>query len=170
MQYTDQQKQELPKIYEKIKDIDIAMLTTVDRAKGTLHSRPMSTNKQVEPDGTIWFFTYCNSEKATEVEKHQNVNLSYSDPENQKYVSISGSAEITEDKAKMKELWSPILKAWFPEELETPNIALLKVSIAEAEYWDSTSNKMVQLFQIAKAIITGEEADYGKHEKIDLQN
>ncbi|RYD79232.1 MAG: general stress protein [Sphingobacteriales bacterium] len=168
MPFTDEQKQQLPTIYEKIKDVDIAMLTTIDRKRGTLHSRPMSTNKQVEPDGTIWFFTYNDSEKASEVEMHENVNLSYSLPSSQLYVSVSGTAEMVQDKAKMKEFWNPILKAWFPDGLETPNIALLKVTITEAEYWDSNSNKMVQLFQIVRAIVTGTEADYGKHEKIDL--
>jgi general stress protein 26 len=168
MTYTDQQKEQLQKIFEKIKDVDIAMLTTIDVAKGTLHSRPMSTNKQVDPDGTIWFFTYANSEKASEVEKHKNVNLSYSEPKKQLYVSVSGSGEIVEDKAKMKALWRPILKAWFPDELETPNIALLKVTITEAEYWDSNSNKMVQLFHIVRALVTGTEASYGDHKKIEL--
>lgn len=169
MTYTAQQKEQLQKVLEKVKDVDIAMLTTIDRAKGTLHSRPMSTNKQVDPDGTIWFFTYSTSEKASEVEKHKNVNLSYSEPGKQLYVSISGTGEIVEDKAKMKELWQPILKAWFPDELETPNIALLKVTISEAEYWDANSNKMVQLFHIVRALVTGTEASHGEHEKIDLQ-
>ncbi len=170
MQNTEDPKQAIEKIYEKIKDVDIAMLTTADKEKGTLHSRPMSTNKQVDPDGTIWFFTYDDSLKADEVAQDNNVNLSYAEPAKQLYVSVSGTARIVKDKAKMQELWNPVLKAWFPDELETPNIALLKVSPTEAEYWDANSNKMVQLFQMVRAIVTGTQADYGEHAKIEMKS
>lgn len=168
MRYSEEQLKALPKIYEKIKDIDYAMLTTMDSSTGMLHSRPMST-QETEPDGTLWFFTFANSEKAGELAKQPKVNLSYSNPSGNVFVSVSGDGEIIEDKEKMKELWKPALKIWFPYGLETRNIALLKVKIHEAEYWDSSENRMVALFKMVKSIFKGQSADAGEHEKVDLR-
>lgn len=168
MQYSEEQLKALPKIYEKIKDIDFAMLTTLDSNSGMLHSRPMST-QETDPDGTLWFITYGNSEKAYEIGKQSNVNLSYSKPSGNVFVSVSGSAEIVEDKELLKKFWKPAFKLWFPEGLETPNIALLKVKIYEAEYWDSSENRMVALFKMVKAFVTRNPADAGEHEKVDLR-
>jgi general stress protein 26 len=81
---------------------------------------------------------------------------------------IHGSATLSDDKAKMKELWSAILKAWFPLGLEDPEIVLIKVIPNEVNYWDSSSSKMVELFNMLKAIVTGEEYSEGEHGKITL--
>jgi len=61
---------------EQIKDIDIAMLTTVER-DGTLRSRPMAT-QQVEFDGDLWFFTYDSTPKVDEIAQERQVNVAYS--------------------------------------------------------------------------------------------
>lgn len=168
MQLSQEQLQALPKIYDKIKGVKIAMLTTIDRSTGMLHSRPMATH-ETEADGTLWFFTYANSEKADEISQQSKVNVSYSDPGSDIYVSVSGEGEIVEDKARMKELWTPYLKAWFPDGLETENIGLLKVKMWEAEYWDASENRMVKMLKMAKSIFKGQPANAGEHEKVDLR-
>jgi general stress protein 26 len=94
--------------------------------------------------------------------------LSYASPDDNAYVSVSGTAEIVKDKAKMEELWNPILKAWFPDGLETPGICLLKVTAEQAEYWDSPNSKIVQIAGFVKAMVTGKSADGGENEKISL--
>jgi len=162
-------KQEsIKKVGELIKDIKIAMLATVE-SDGCIHSRPMMTQKS-EFEGTLWFFTGADSAKVNEVQRDQHVNLSYADPKNEVYVSVSGTSRISRDKAKMEELWSPLHRAWFPQGLEDPNIALLKVEVDRAEYWDSPSSKVVQLIGLAKALATGKR--YGEegadHEKVTL--
>lgn len=68
----------------------------------------------------------------------------------------------------MKELWTPMLKAWFPDGLETPGIALLKVAAQQAHYWDTDASKLVVLFAMAKAAITGKTTDTGKHGELEL--
>lgn len=152
---------------ELIKDVQIAMLTTQD-TDGTLHSRPMAT-QQVEFDGDLWFFTGQSTPKVDEVEQERHVNVSYAKPDDNLYVSISGTAQTVRDPAKMKELWNPIYKAWFPKGLDDPDLVLLKVHVNQAEYWDSPSSKVVQLVGFAKAIATGKRADnVGEHEKINL--
>ena len=81
------------------------MLTTMD-SSGRLNSRPMSTNKNVEFDGDIWFFTYGDTPKVHEIENKPYVNVAFADPKSQTYVSLSGRAELVRDKAKIAELWS----------------------------------------------------------------
>jgi len=157
----------IEKLRSLIKDIQTAMLTTID--DGVLRSRPMQT-QQTEFDGDLWFFTSSETHKTEEIEKDNRVNLAYASPNDNSYVSVSGRAELVKDRAKMEELWNPILKAWFPKGLDDPNITLLKVSVEAAEYWDSTSSTIVQVAGFIKALVTGTRADGGENEKINNIN
>jgi general stress protein 26 len=162
-------KSDVEKIRGLIKGIRVAMLTTVDE-DGALRSRPMAT-QQTEFDGDLWFFTGASSPKVGEIDKDRQVNVSYAAPDDNTYVSLSGTARLVRDKAKAEELWNPFLKAWFPKGLEDPELALLRVEVEKAEYWDSPSGKMVQLAGFVKAIVTGHryEAGKGEHDKVDLK-
>jgi general stress protein 26 len=156
------------KLSELIHDIKVAMLTTVE-PDGHLRSRPMATQGS-DFDGQLWFFTAIDSGKVHEVQLDQYVNVAYSQPDKQIYVSVSGRATISQDKAKLKELWNPIHKAWFPKGLDDPNLALLRVDVDRAEYWDAPSGKLVQLVGFVKAVVTGQP--YGEegveHAKVEL--
>lgn len=162
---TDERNESIKKLKEMLEGIDFCMMTTID--DGQLRCRPMST-QAAEFDGEVWFFTRDNSHKMSEIEKENRVCLGYANPDDSTYVSVSGRAEMSKDRAKMEELWSPILKAWFPDGLEDPNICLMKVTVEQAEYWESPSGKVVQLLGFVKALATGQEADYGENRKIDL--
>lgn len=157
---------EIETLRELIKDIRFAMLTTVDE-DGFLRSRPMAT-QSAEFDGELWFFTEASSPKAGEVERDHRVNVSYAAPDDNRYVSVSGTARMVRDRAKAEELWKPALKAWFPEGLDDPDLALLRVQVEKAEYWDSPSSKMIQLAGFLKAVVTGKRIDPGENEKLDL--
>src|SRR5687767_5291931 len=161
----EDRQEQIGKLRELLEGIDFCMLTTID--SGQLRSRPMST-QQAEFDGDVWFFTSDESHKIGEIEKDNRVCLAYAKPDSDTYVSVSGRAEMTRDRAKMEELWSPILKAWFPGGLDDPHLCLMKVSAEQAEYWDSPSGKLLQLFGFVKALATGQEADWGENKKIDL--
>ena len=156
------------KLKTLIKDIQFAMLTT-RHADETLHSRPMA-GVQFEDNGTIWFFTGKHSGKVHEIQEDQQVNLAYSEPSKSEYVSVSGRASLVEDKAKAAELWNPMYRAWFPKGLEDPELALLKVEIDTAEYWDSHSSKLVHLVGFAKAILTGQPYKAGpqEHNRVEM--
>lgn len=166
MENTKTREEAIEKLNNLIEDIDFAMLTTVD-TDGVLRSRPMST-QEAEFDGTLWFFTSDKTHKVEEIEQDNRVNASYAKPEYNFYVSVSGTASIVKDRAKMEELWNPILKAWFPEGLDDPNICLLKVDVEQAEYWDSPSSTLVQITGFVKAMVTGQRANGGENEKINL--
>ena len=159
-------QESIEKIRELTHGIDFCMLTTID--SGHLRSRPMST-QEMDFDGELWFFTSDDTHKVTEIEKDNRVNLAYSKPDDNVYLSISGRAEVVKDRAKIEELWSPVLKAWFPEGKDDPTLCLLKVSVEQAEYWDAPNSKIVQLFGMVKAIATGQEADYGENRKMNSQ-
>jgi general stress protein 26 len=107
----NEREKSVAKLREMVEGIDFCMMTTVDN--GQLRCRPMST-QAAEFDGEVWFFARDNSHKIDEIEKDNRVCLGYAKPDDSTYVSVSGRAEITKDRAKMEELWSPILKAWFP--------------------------------------------------------
>ncbi len=163
MENTSQEN--LKKIKELVEEVKIAMLCTTNENK--FRSRPMST-AQFDDNGNIWFFTNEYSGKADEIDENHQVCLAYSSPSKNTYVSITGTATVVTDWAKIKELYNPAIKAWFPEGLDDPRLALLKIKPEEAEYWDSSSSKMVMLFGMAKAIVKGEKFDAGDHGRVNL--
>lgn len=160
--------EKVTKLRELVKEIDFCMLTTI-ADNGSLHSRPMSANGEIDPNGDLWFFTYADSGKVTEIDRVEQVNVSFSSPDKQRYVSMSGTAQTVRDRAKMQELWKPELKAWFPQELDEPEIALIKVTTEMAEYWDAPAGWVAKTIGFVKAATTGKPADSGENEKLNLK-
>ncbi|HYG98266.1 MAG TPA: pyridoxamine 5'-phosphate oxidase family protein [Terriglobales bacterium] len=156
----------IKKLNHLIKDIKFAMLTTA-QPDGQLRSRPMAT-QETDQDGNLWFFTGASSPKVSEIREHQEVNISYASPEEQRYVSVSGAAEVVRDMQKMRDLWNPVYRAYFPKGLDDPDLTLLKVRISEAEYWDSPSSRMVQIAGFVRAVVTGQRSPIGEHGKLDV--
>ncbi len=156
---------DLLKLAVALKDIKFTMFTTIGE-DGNLYSRPMATLEIDERkfDGRLWFFTDINSPKVQNLENDQHVNLAYARPEDQKYISVAGNARIINDREKMKDLWTPIMKAWFPEGIDDPNIGLICVEVESAELWDSPPSKVVQLAGMAKAMATGQPYDGKKNQ------
>ena len=156
-------------LWKLIKDIKFGMFTH-SHANGELHSHPLTTQNKSDDDGsTLYFFVSRKSELAQRLAHDGNVNVSYAHPGDDSYVSVSGQAAIVEDQTQKDDLFTPMAKAWFPLGATDPNLALLKVDIGHAEYWDVTEIKMVQLAKIAKAVVTGERLkDMGEHKELDL--
>lgn len=162
------QEDRLAKLRELIDGIPIASLVTVE-ADGTLRARPMAT-ETLGDEPTLWFFTDDHSAKVDDVRVHEQVCLVYAAPERNRYVSISGSAALVRDREKIDELWKPLHKAWFPNGKDDPKLALLRVDFVSAEYWDAPGGKLVQLFELAMATVTGDRAtDIGEHEQLTLR-
>jgi general stress protein 26 len=156
------------KIAELIKDVRICMLTTAE-GDGTLRSRPMATQELKGGfDGVLWFFTEIDSGKVDEVERERHVNLAYSKPGDQVYVSISGNARVVRDRAKAAELWTPFLKAWFPKGLEDPQLALLRVEATEAEYWEAPHGAVVRVVGLVKSLVTGQKYTPGENKRVEV--
>ena len=158
-------KPQLKKIQELISSIKVGMLVTLDDGQGAMYARPMQT-QEMDADGCLWFFSREDTDKDYEIRQDALVNVSYADSNNSNFVSVSGKANVVHDKAKMEELWSPIMKAWYPQGLETPGISLIKVEIDSAAYWDTSASTMVEIYKIAKAIVTGTQYQDGEHGKV----
>jgi general stress protein 26 len=156
---------ELDDLRGKIKDVKFGMFTAQDAA-GMLTSRPL-TSQQIDDDGNMWFFVSDQEAFTRELADRPNVNVAFADVDDHLYVSVTGRASLLRDRAKAEELWNPMVKAWFPQGLDDPHLALLRVHIQAAEYWDTANSKMVTLFAMAKAAITGKPpTNVGEHRQL----
>jgi general stress protein 26 len=158
----------LEKLGELIADVEIAMLTTV-RGDGRLVSRPLRTVAATGAAGDeLWFFALADSLKVAEIAREPHVNLAYAAPGRNTYVSVSGRARVVDNRAKVRELWNPVLTAFFPEGPEDRNLVLLRVDVDGAEYWDGPGTLVGQALDIAGKLLTG-EAPLTQHRAIDVQ-
>jgi general stress protein 26 len=156
-------------LWDMIKDIRFAMFTT-RHSNGHLHSRPMTTqNSSLDEDSNLWFFMSRKGEPVADVMAEPIVNVVYADPGDDRYVSVSGTAAVVEDLGKKQQLWSKMAEAWFPGGPTDPDLALVCVKITHANYWDVKESKIVQLYEMAKAAITGKPpTDLGEHAVIRM--
>jgi len=143
----------LAKVAELVKGIHIAMMTTV-ATDGSMSSRPMAV--QDEPfNGTLWFLTRRGSEKVEELQNDQHVTLTFAEPKDSKYITLKGVASWNQDRGKIHELWNPMYKAWFPKGEDDPEIAVLRVEVHGADYWEASSSKLVMMAKYVAASVTG---------------
>ena len=150
-----------------IDGIRIAMLTTVDD-DGAPWSRPMAVQER-EFDGDLWFFTSADSEKIEHIERNARVGVAFSKASENEYVVMAGTASVSNDRDKIRELWSEPARAWYPDGPDAPELRLIHVSADRAEYWDSPASVVAYAFGYAKAVLTGEgAADLGDHAQVDL--
>ena len=98
------------------------------------------TTQLAKVDGELWFFTKRESPKADEIKRHRRVSLSYAKPDDNSYVSISGTAELITDPKKAQELWDPSYEQWFPQGASDPSLILIRVRVEQAEYWHAPSS------------------------------
>ncbi len=154
------------KVWDMIRNVEVAMMVTMDE-EGRFRGRPMRAVKQ-DFNGVLWFFTKADSPKVHEAEQDERTLLAYCDPHKQNYVSISGHARAMRDPAKQKELWSEPLRTWFPGGPEAPEVALMKVTVDGAEYWDSPSSTFVHAYGYIKAVTTGKPPAAGENDKVDF--
>ena len=163
----DKVKQSTPEL-EKLSDLigraRIGMLTTRE-ADGTLRSRPLAT-LQMDATPDLWFFTSASSPKIHDIESRPEVNVAYADSSGDDFVSVSGTAELVRDRAKMRELWTPWVKPWFPKGVDDPDLVLLRVSVREAEYWDAPATAGQRPYGLGKAVMTGQTDALGENRKI----
>ena len=157
------QNEATQKMWAMMNDISFAMLTTED--DDNLRARPMVA-AQSDFDGVLWFFTRASSHKVDEVQQDQRVGVTYADPSKQDYVSLSGKARLVRDKAAIDAHWGESMRTWFPKGKDDPDIALLKVDVTMAEYWDAPNSTMVHAYGYLKAVVTGEPPHPGGNEKV----
>lgn len=145
-------KQEnIDKIQAVIKDVKFAMMSTIN-SKGDLHAWPMTTSETSLGDKEIWFIGDKTSDVVKDIQDNPKVGLSYATQDEKNYVSISGNAELSNDKAKLDELWSPVYNAFFEHGKEDETVQLIKIVPHGAECWLSGSST-INIFKMAAAAL-----------------
>ena len=158
MKTASQTNPDLHHVAELIKDMDFAMLTTIGDADA-LTSRPM-TALEMDAQGAVWFFTDLRSSK---IEHLRMANLAFTDTGHGTYVSLSGRGELDTNRERIKRMWTPFAKPWFPDGPDSPNLALLKFIPDGAEYWDAPSSRMVRAVSELASVVTGKPVNMGEH-------
>ena len=163
MKIKPQKTVELTKLGALIEDMPIAMLTTFEVDEQALMSRPMAPQEMCE-QGAIWFLTDPNSIKV----KHlQVMNLGFSNEPESTCVSVSGHGEIVDDRARIESLWTPFARPWFPNGVDSSNLALLKFVPHSAEIWDAPNSKMLCMITMAASIVAAKPFGMGEHRNLN---
>ena len=159
----DNTARDIDRVWELMKKIGFAMLVTRDGDK--LRARPMSASLD-RGSNTIYFLTDARRHKDDEIARNPNVNLSFANASDQKYVSVSGTAVVSNDRAKIKQLFSTPAKAWW-DSAEDPNIRVISIAPDDAEFRD-TPGSVISYVKMAAAAVTGTRPDIGENRKVAI--
>jgi general stress protein 26 len=151
------------KVWDLAEKIGFCMLAT--QTGDGIRARPMSAYAEVI-ENAFYFLTDVNSHKDDEIKQQPNVCLAFAESKGQKYVSISGMAEILNDREKIRELWATPAKAWW-ENPDDPSIRILKVTPESAEYWDSPGT-IISHIKMAAAAVSHVRPDMGDNAKVTM--
>ena len=162
----DDRAHALAELARLIDGIPVAMVTT-RTDDDLLGCRPMLLVK-LETDGSLTFLTHLSSQKVQEIARDARVNVAFVAGNGDRYVSVSGTAAATHDPARMRTLWSPTYRAWFPNGPDDPDSAIFTVSIKRIEYWDVPTSRLVRLWCAVRALATGQVVEAGEHHRRDL--
>lgn len=160
--------EKIKKLRTLIDDVNVAMLNSL-KANGEFYSRPMNT-MELDDEGNLYFFSDEHTPDEHDIAINNNVSVTYTNPESNTYIALSGKLFMAHDEKKIEELWIPAMKAWFPEGKGDPKLTLIRVEVLKAEYWDTAASDMVVLFNLLKAIVKGKTYNQGDHQKIDFKN
>jgi general stress protein 26 len=158
------------RLYELIDGIEIAMFTT-RRPDGRLVSRPMATQARAA-GADLWFVTDASAYKLDELEQDSQVCLAYYNQRSREYVSISGTARVSNDRAKIAELYRPDWKAWFDGDSkeagtpDDPRITLIAVDVESAVYLEVDKPRPVVFYEVVKGMLTGSTPDLGETQRV----
>ena len=150
--------------WQRLAKARFVMLTTIDQ-DGGFYSCPM-TLQQATDDAVLWFFTSTSTPTAQNIERDSRIGVALMEASDF-YVSVYGTASLVDDRAKMRELWDTMVKAWFPQGVEHPHLRLVRMDVERGEYWDTDQNTMLKMFAVAKGLATGTQPNVGAKGKIE---
>ena len=164
-------EKKLEELYKLVDQMEIALMTT-RRPDGSLVTRPMATQDR-GPLADLWFVTDIDAHKVEDINHDPHVNLGYYDSTSREWVSVSGTATITQDRKLIRELYSPDWRAWFGDEggerdggPDDPRLALVFVDADTVHYMKNKHSRPRILFEVARGIITGSQPDVGREEHL----
>ncbi|MGC4129015.1 MAG: pyridoxamine 5'-phosphate oxidase family protein [Bergeyella sp.] len=157
----------IEKIKEMVDKIDISMMCSFTSGSDYPHAVPMS-RQEVDEEGNIWFLFSSESETHQNLQKNNKVSLQYAHVGDYNFLSIDGTAEISQDQERIDKYWNKMIEAWFEKGKEDPRIRVLKVTPVDAHYWDNKSNKFVTLMKIVASAVSGQQMDIGREGELNL--
>lgn len=127
---------------------------------------PMSHQIAEDDDRTLWFITARGTHlvEALGGGPQEAMHL-VAEGGGKLYARIEGRLELSNDQAKLDEIWSQVAASWFEEGREDPDLRLLKFTISGGEVWTTTGG-IGFLYEVAKARVTGIKPDMGEHFEI----
>lgn len=153
----------IERIWDLAKRIGIAMFVTWDGKEQ--RARPLAATVEKD-EGAVYFLTDINGQKDDQIAEFPHVSVSFADHKHSKYVALSGKATISNDREKIKDLWSPFAKAWW-DSPEDPAIRVIKLVPSDAELWDSPG-RIVTTISMLAAAVTGRTPKIGENAKVTL--
>ena len=160
------------KLRAMVKDIQIAMMTT-RRADGHLVSRPMSLQEKTAPGADFWFVAARDTDKLAELRFDPHLNLGFYKDRTREWVSVAGTAVLTDDRALIHQLYLPDWKAWFDDDgtpgagtPDDPRMVLIGVQAHSAHFMTVDKPQPVVLFEIVKGMVTGDAPDIGEMHEV----
>lgn len=144
----------IEKLKDLVDDIKICLFCTNLKTDDGSTCRPMSA-QEVDEEGNLWFFSGIDSDKNSEIKGDKNVRLFFSDPSKNSYLVVNGEAEIILERDKIEKYWTPLVKTWFKDGKDDPNISLLKVLPKNSYYWDVDGNRMINFAKMLISAVTG---------------
>jgi len=164
-------EERVEKLRELVQEVEVAMMTT-RRADGQLVSRPMAVQDEA-PGADFWFVTARDSGKLEELEHDPHVNLSFYKEGSKEWVSVAGTATLSQDRQTIRRLYKPDWRAWFGSEggeadggPDDPRMVLIGVQAQEAHFLQIDTPKPIVLLEVAKAVVTGNPPNVGKTERV----
>ncbi|MDQ2634464.1 MAG: pyridoxamine 5'-phosphate oxidase family protein [Pseudomonadota bacterium] len=151
------------RVWQLADDITICMFVTWDGERQ--RARPLAAN--VDRDAhAFYFLTDVNGLKDDQIEQFPIVTLAFADTGGHKYVSVTGEATVSNDRAKIAELWTPDNKAFWDSK-DDPDIRLITVRPQDAEVWDSPG-MIIATVKMLTAAVTGAKAELGNNRKVAM--
>ena len=144
-----------------------AMLTTV--VQDQLHTRPMGLlGEASEFNGSLYFFTRDDSPNVRDLERGAAASLIFQCDKESAYMQLSGHAAEYRDKAKMQELFTPLIGTWFPDGLNDPHLTLIRFDAEAGHFWESPGGMIQVLAAFTRTRLTGRPARGGVSGDVQL--
>lgn len=156
----------IAQLKEMVDRIDVCIMCT-DIQDYKMNTAPMS-RQEVDESGTIWFLGHSDSDTCVNIEHDSRVALHFGHPGNYEFITISGTAYLSQDKARIEKYWIKMMDGWFETGKDDPAIRIIEVRPEEANYWTNKDGKVMTVLKIAASAITGGSYDPGKEGTLNI--
>jgi general stress protein 26 len=157
----------IKKIKEMVEQVQTCFFCSSVVSGESNGDRPMSV-LQVDEEGNLWFLSAKDSRKNQELAVDPSVRLYFLGSKHADFMQLSGTAAISTDREKIKEIWTPIAKTWFTDGVDDPRISVIKVTPSQGYYWDTKHGLAVAGVKMLLGGVLRKTMDDGIEGKLDV--